>query len=217
MDILYLIVWFLIHCFTAFLLAYSNDNVKLWKSNNEIRLKEPSLYDLDLYDMLKVHRYVEDIIKPSHHYFVLRSTIEKQNKDDSRYGAAIILQASSLLFVIKYMREVFPLLNYFTASVISVIACGIGCLIVSIVYQKSHFSIANFDYNEQDLRNSFVYDESEYPLISEETAFNNFVINKHYHYLLSIESAVWFRSTIKKTLYALSAIIYILFFFRYPN
>jgi hypothetical protein len=63
----------------------------------------------------------------------------------------------------------------------------------------------------------FVYDESEHPLISEETAFNNFVINKHYKYLLSIESTVWRRATIRKILSALAAIIYVLFFMQYPD
>lgn len=217
MDVLYLIIWLLVHLFTAFLCSYSLDSAKIWKGNKEIRLKKPSLYDLDLADLLKVHRYVEDIIKPSHHYFVLRNTIESQNKEDSGCGTLIILQASSLLFVIKYMREVFPLLNYFTASVLSVIVCVIGFLIVSMIYQKSNFSIAKFNYDEQDLKKEFVYDESEYPLISEETALNNFVINKHYQYLLSIESTIWHRATIRKILSALATIIYILFFMQYPD
>ena len=190
MDVLYLIIWFLVHLFTAFLCLYSNVSVKIWKNNKEIRLKEPSLYDLDLANLLKVHSYVEIIIKPSHHYFVLRNTIEAKTKDNSGYGSQFILQAASLLFVIKYMREVFPLLNYFTASVLSAIVCVVGYLIVSMIYQKSNFSIAKFNYDEQDLKKEFVYDESEYPLINEETAFNNFVINKHYQYLLSIESTV---------------------------
>ena len=217
MDILYLIIWILVHLFTAFLCSYSNDSIKIWKDNKEIRLKEPSLYDLDLADLLKAHIYVEDIIKTSHHYFVLRNTIETQNKDNAGYGTQIILQASSLLFVIKYMREVFPLLNYFTASVISITVCVVGCLIVFMVYQKSNFSIANFNHGEQDLENEFVYDESKYPLISEDTAFNNFVINKHYHYLLSIESTIWHRATIRKILSALATIIYVLFFMQYPD
>ena len=216
MDILYLIIWFLVHLLTAFLCSYSLDSVKIWK-DKEIRLKEPSLYDLDLSDLLKVHSYVENIIKPSHHYFVLRNTIEAKTKDNSGYGSQFILQASSLLFVIKYMREAFPLLNYFVASVISVIVCVVGYLIVSMVYQKSNFSIAKFNYGEQDLKNEFVYDESEYSLISKDAAFNNFVINKHYRYLLSIEGTVWHRATIRKILFALAAIIYVLFFMQYPN
>lgn len=217
MDILYLIFWILVHFFTAFLFLYSFDSAKLWKSNKEIRLKEPSLYDLDFANLLKVHSYVENIIKPSHHYFVLRNTIEAQSKDDSGFGTLIILQASSFLFIFKYMREVFPLLNYFASSVISVIICVVGYLIVSMVYQKCNFSIKKFNCDEQDLKKEFVYDESKYPLINEETAFNNFVINKHYQYLLSIESTLWHRATIKKILSALATIIYILFFMQYPD
>jgi hypothetical protein len=217
MDILYLIIWILVHLFTAFLCSYSNDSIKIWKDNKEIRLKEPSLYDLDLADLLKAHSYVEDIIKTSHHYFVLRNTIEAQSKNYSGYGTQFIVQVSSLLFIIKYMREIFSSLNYFTVSVISIIICVVGYLIVSMVYQKSNFSIAKFNYDEQELKNEFVYDESEYPLISEETAFNNFVINKHYHYLLSIEGTVWHRATIRKILSALATIIYVLFFMQYPD
>lgn len=217
MDILYLIVWILVHLFTAFLCFYSLESVKFWKDNKEIRLKEPSLYDLDLADLLKVHRYVEDIIKPSHHYFVLRNTIESQSKDDSGGISLILLQGSSLLFIVKYIRKIFSLSNYFVASVISVIVCGVGCIIVSIVYQKFNFHIKKFNYDEQDLKNEFVYDESKYPLITEETAFNNFVIKKHYQYLLSIENTVWHRATIKKILSVLATIIYILFFMQYPD
>ena len=71
--------------------------------------------------------------------------------------------------------------------------------------------LEDYHCTKEDLKNIFVYDESQYPLIDENTAFNNFAMKDHYFYLLSIENKVYWRNVIRKLLFVLGFFLIFLY------
>lgn len=226
MTILWFIVALAAHFFIAFILMHCFDSAQIWKNDNEINLYKPSIYDLedcDTEQMARIDNYVENVIKPAHHYFILRKRIEmcQENSGCSNELSGIILQLFSLFFVIKSAMKAFPNDKFFQLSDIlyiiiivaaALVICCSGCYITRRIYNKK-FALENYQFNERELKQEFVYDADEYN-ISENRAFQNYVIMNHYRYLLFIESDVQFRYVIRRIILGISAILYFLFFFR---
>lgn len=224
MNILWLIISIVVHFFIAFVLMYCCDNAEIWKDGKEIKICKPSVNNLKSLDnVYYVNKYVENVIQPSHHYFILRNTIKayQGNEGCSNELAGIVLQVFSLLFIMRNAVQVFPnkylhkALYLIIIGVVCLAVCCLGCYIIRKVYKK-HFALRSFCYSREDLKQRFVYDDTEHD-ISEEDAFNNYVIMCHYNYLLSIEDTVIFRKNIMKVITWASTIIYILFFMRTPD
>lgn len=215
MDVLYLIIWLLVHLFTAFLCSYSLDSVEIWKDGKEISLTKPSVRDLEsLDDKYKVNNYVEKVIKPLDRYFILRSKICDNTDKGLGCIVAFTVQGISLKCMTEQLCSIFLSLNYlpkglnyFFAFVVSLIVCSIGCYIMWKIYRKKRCGLEDYRYSKEDLKNIFVYDKARYPLIDESTAFNNFAMNDHYFYLCSIETTVHFRYVVRKLLFVLGFVL----------
>lgn len=222
MDIVWLLISLAVHFFMTFVLMYCCDSAEIWKDGRAIQIHKPSIYNLkNLDDKHDVNKYIEDVIKPSHHYSVLKKKIsETDGGIDSGTGCLIsmVLQGFSFLLILKNALKVFPMgklpqaLYYIIVVIICVAICGLGYYIIKKLYNK-HLAIEEFRYNREDLERTFVYDDTEFD-ISEEDAFNNYVLMCHYRYLSSIEDTVVFRKNILKVMSWVSTIIYILFFMR---
>ena len=214
-----LIVSVVVHLILAFILMYCSDNAKMWKDGT-IYVENPSVYNLKkLEDKHKVNEYVERVIKPSHHYFILKKSIESHNDADGL--SCVILQAFSFLLIVRNVSKKFPnqtlpkILYLIIVIAICLAVCCLGCYLVWMLYKKC-FAIDSFRYSREDLEKQFVYDGDGFD-ISEEDAFNNYIIMCHYEYLRSIEDTVIFRKCIMKVITWVSTIIYILFFWKEPN
>lgn len=224
MTILWLIISVAAHFFTAFILMYCHDDALLWKEGKEIKLHKPSILDLEtLEDKYMADKYVKEIIQPSHHYFILKREIDICQENDGCTNELVggVLQVFSFLFIMRNVSKVFPneylhkTLYTIIIGVVCLVVCCLGCYIIRQLYNK-HLALGGFMYTREDLENIFVYDETEFN-ISGEDAFNNYVILRHYNYLLNIEDSVKFRAAIKKVVNGLSAIIYFLFFMQVPE
>ena len=237
MTVLWLIISFALHFVIAFALMYCCDKVDIgkWNDGKEIEVYKPSIHnlrflnllvlaeDVYMFDKYKLDNYVEKVLKPSHHYFLLKNdlSVYQENEGCVNELSAIVLQVFSLGFIVSNVTKAFPnesmpkLLYGVIIIVVCLAICCTGCYILWKLY-KNRLALDTFYFSKESLRERFYYDESEYD-VSEEDAFNNFVIEYHYSYLLSIEDSVIFRKNIMKILSALSAIIYFLFFMQIPT
>ncbi len=221
MEIFLLIIAIVAHLLTALLLMYSCDTAELWKDNVEIPLRQPSIHDLNnSADKYSINEYVKEIVCPSYYYFILKREIEEL-QEDRAVLAGITLQAFSFIFILKCATKVIPnhdlsksLYGILIIS-LSLIVCCLGCYIIYKLYNK-HCSIRNFSISIEELKKQFHYDKNGFD-ISEEDAFNNFIIYHHHNYLRFIEDSVRRRNGIKKILVKIGIIVYFLFFFHAPD
>lgn len=219
--ILELITSLVIHFIMSYVLIYCSDNAKIWKNDKEISVCKPSIYDLpDTSDKHIVNEYIEKVINPAHHYFILRKNIESKQDSTETWLVRIILHLFSLFFVISKSTEVFPNLHLpkFLYLIIVTLAClcvcWLGCYFIYLFY-KRNFAIRGYNLSQEDIVKLFVYNKEHG--FTQKVALNNYTIMLHYSYLRSIESSVMFRHTMLKMLSCVAAIIYFLCFMQTPN
>lgn len=214
------ILLFAIHFFLAFIFMYCNDKAKIWADGREIYLRSPSITDLNsLDDKYMVDKYVKEVIAPYHYYFEIRNKIIKC-QEDSCGLTGLVVQGLSLVFIIKNTQKLIPNENMsnFLYIVLIITAClticCLGCYILWKLYKKSNLCLDlyndRFNYSREELEQRFVYNEKEFN-ISREDAFNNYALEKHYHYLHLIEDSVATREKIRDILEVVAGIIYLLF------
>lgn len=235
MNIIILIAFFLLHFATAFLLNYAFDTPQLWKNRDDIFIRPPSLDDLsDGFDYLSdmifsphqysqfrktQNEYTDKIIRISHHYFLLKSTIEKSiyNESGEEFLSWLILQISSLLLILNQINNVFEHTTIWLWRVLSILLCIAGCIVITWIYNKK-FQVKSFQFARADLidMHNKIKGENSFP-VSEETDFNNFVLKHHYKYLTTINHDITLRYYVKRGLIYLSGFIYLFFFMRLPD
>lgn len=217
MNIFWLIIAIVAYFFISFILMYCTDRAKLWENYEEPFLHQPSIYDLkDTTDKYLINKYVKEVVCPSYNYFILKGEIKKIQEADSADSLVyLFFQLLSLAVSVFCAIKAFPNDSPFAIGVATIVICFLGYYVLSKIYDK-YFSIAHFNTSIKDLKQDFIYDEKEYA-ISEEDAFNNYVISIHYRYLCNIEETVRFRKSILKIISGIATIIYLLFFFRVPD
>ena len=227
MTIFNFILSLAIYLFVAFVLMYCTDEAHIWKDNREIRLKKPSIHDLEgIEDKYILNKYIENTLIPAHNYFALKSRIDKIQDKDSTEGCltTITLEIFSFLFVVRSAANMIPNGKFFDIPkvlytillfAITLGLCILGRYLIKILYTNK-FMILSFGLDIEDLRNGFVSEESEFGL-DEEKQFNNYVILRHYHYLLFIEDTVQFRHSVYKIFSVVAGIVYFLFFMQIPD
>lgn len=212
----WLIFSYVIHFFTAFVLMYSCDNAKLWKSKDKynISLFKPTVLNLNSENKYDINDYVSKVVCPSYHYFLLEKEIA-EHQDHDGLLPSLVIQAFSLIFIVLNTRKNFPFANNLIIILLTLVICCFGCFIIYKLYDR-FLSIEDFEYSIDDLKQMFKYQKNEFKL-DEETAFNNYVISEHYRYLLCISDSVRLRKSILRIVMAIAAIIYFLFFMSSPD
>lgn len=246
MKIVFIILAFAIHFLTMFLVLYCFDEPEIEK-RFPFKIKKPSLYDLDfikntefrfvdkredkityeLYELVSHHfkqleSYSQNVIADSHKYFSLKSDVSYSEDLNGAFSKPTLL-ISSYILVFLSTRKLFDFSLVIIALCV-LLLCVLGDIIIYKIY-RCKLSIPKFEYNESTLKEHFSrsydvnYDRfhDAYYDISPETAYNNYLLEKHYHYLSSIEETIIFRSSLRKILVALSIGIYVLFFWQIPQ
>jgi hypothetical protein len=190
---------------------YSCDKAQLWKPKDKdnVFLYKPTVLDIDSKDKYEIHEYVQKVVSPSYHYFLLEKEI-KVRQDQDELLPCLVIQAFSLFFVIQNTRRLFPFANDLIIILSTLAICCLGCFIIYKLYER-FFAIEDFEYSIDDLKNMFKYQKNEFKL-DEEKAFNNYVISEHYRYLSCISDSVIIRKSILRIVMGAAAIIYFLFF-----
>ena len=231
MEIFIAVLAYLLHCFTAFALIYSCDKAKIWGDGEEPKLRMPSLSDLEEKELLVfdkndsdeeweykqraneiIHRnnnqqrqeYIEKVISPAHHYFLLKSEIQWYQSDcDEGFFRGFFLQLFSLMLITQMLFKGEIIDSWLLALLFSFVICFVGCSAIGLVYKKywrcQGLRIKDFDYKRY------------------KDCSNNSLIHNHYEYLKSIKRTVYFRESVRKILFNASFIIYVLFFFTIPE
>lgn len=198
MEIYITIFSYLFYCFICFAFVYSGETVSVWSDDDSRQLcyfdlvkEEVSrLKELDEFSL----RYcIEDKIGPKYHYYLLAKEIEEYQYDDCEYGFEYLVLP---LFFSMIIALLFIKMELFVSSLVCfLIAVAINILtfiVIGLLYEKcTHFKIMRFwgvDYSDQ-----------------------------HYEYLKSIRDTVIFRRSIRKILHAASVVVYLLFFFKFPE
>lgn len=193
----------LLNYFTAFAFIYSTDKAKIWGdlNNDDIPdLKMPGTAEVDTENMHELQKHIETVITPAALYFSLYNDINRLQKNcDESFINALLVQLISLVSLARCLMS-FEIINEWLISlIVSVGACSFGCFIIYKIYHHSPLRILHF-------RNT----------IRENTDSND-IIKIHYAYLRSIKETVWFRYSLRKVLFFISMIVYLLFFFLLPN
>lgn len=176
----------ILHFVTALLLIYCCDP---WSAECGVSLHKPSVLDLNEFNRQNASEYVEEVVGPAYQYFLLKKELSEFEKNDGGCGGwivGIVTQCATFHYAfLRLLRlncnvpeefQFFGLLFF----------C---CLVCFILYKvlKPRFSIPPFPYTESDLKERFA---NNYYKISDQNAFNNFVIAKHYNYLWSVREKV---------------------------
>ena len=221
MEIIYFVISILANFIISGLLIYCSDEFRFkWKDNTKVSLRMPRVDDLAATaDRYQISNYVEKVINPAHHYFLLKEEIENYKSTDGCVSF-IILQASSLLLVYSCFNEAFDGFLSSCSWIVKVLIyisifamCALICFIIYKVYYAKFAIVSSYN-TEKNLRGSFEYREKNIFAISEDAEWNNFLLSKHYQDVLRNIEDTRFRRNLTKVLYGLSAILYILFFMR---
>ncbi len=219
MNLFWVFLWFVIHCLTYALQKYCNDGPHF--SRGQVSgLRMPSIYDLEeSTDRYTTDKYVKKVICPSHNYFILEKKLLPDS--DSGFLAQLILQSGSFICILR------SLFNYLNAQgvynnnkivwiiftiVVPLVACILFRYGIHLLY-KATLSVPEYSYSQDWLHEHFQHLDRDFP-VSEARAFQNFVINEYYDYLLMIESTMSKRKVLSGFINTVATIIYVLFFFR---
>lgn len=230
MEITIVILGYLLHCFTAFALMFSCDKAKIWGDTEEPKLHMPRLADLQEEERLKFDKndteeewdrkqrtndsidwrsgmerqeYVEKVISPAYHYFMLKGEIEGlQSNCDDGFFPGLTLQLFSLLLIVQSLNRMEIFNSWIISLFVATVVCSVSCFIISWLYKN------RWRYTVMEIED-FAYDYCDWS--------NNYIIEKHYEYLYSIKNTVYFRHAVRKILFDASWWIYLLFFFRVPE
>jgi len=218
---LLVIVTFLLHCAVCFLLHYCCDTAKIWANDDQPDIHMPKLTDLGSgASVREMQKYTEEIISPTYHYFMMKRKIESYLEVESftvKLSKAVLLLSTSLLFAsaleeLKFLE---------TQWLYIVIALSIGVLsyyLTLIIYKKTSLPLLSFNYSIDRLKEDGIH-YSKYNtkfIVCEDKAINNYIIIQHNEYLRSIYDTIIFRSSLRKVLFAISAVVYFLCFMRIP-
>lgn len=191
------------NCFTAFAFIYSGDKAKIWGDLNTDDipdLKMPKVSESDAENMHELQKHIETVITPAALYFSLYNDINRLQKNcDDSFIYALFVQLISLTSLARCLMSFEIIKEWVISLIVSVVACSIGCFIIYKIYHHSPLRISHFR-----------------STIRENTDSND-LIKIHYAYLHSIKETVWFRYSLRKVLFVISIIVYLLFFFSLPN
>lgn len=217
MDILKLIISLVVHFTSAFVFMYLCDfpEVVKWRGSGTIKVKMPSVYDLNTTDDVhEVNDYIKKIVNPAYHYFILRKDL---NIDEGCFNlvVSVIVQIITLCVVGTNVTKVFPRQSmpetlYTVLVIASTIA--VACLGSFILYKryKSRYAIKRYSYSESDLTKKFKHYNEQFD-INEEASLNNFILIQHYNYLCSIEKSLRQRQIIMRAVTGIFGAIIVFF------
>ena len=236
LNMLWIVLVFIIHCVTAFVLSYCFDTAKLWKDDEEPSIRMPSIYDLpDDCDRYTMEKYINKQIIPAHNYFSLKSEIKgMQNYEHESIVVYLVVHTVSTL-LIGFSLFKMDIMPKFLCVALPLVVCVAASFLENLIYKKSKFVICSNrrnatslkkEYDEWKERNNRVIEQQNREHldlrftgfeIDEEDDLNNFVISEHCYYLKVIHNTVKRRYYVRKCITFICGAIYILFIMRVPD
>ena len=212
----------LLNLATSFLLMYAFDEPKIWKNEEDrSRLWEPKISHLLSSDKLKtldhvgrelkISHYVEHVICPSYYYFVLRDETFPEKYGGS-WITCLTFQFPTLFSAFFCLSESGLIGTDIICAIIVIASCSAGSFVLYKIYNKT-LKIRDFNKTIDELFDLFERDKGCYDFdVPEKYAFNEFAINAHLSYLLSIKDTVRTRQVLKRYINFISLLLYALIF-----
>ena len=168
-----MIIAFVLHCVTAFVIDYVYDTPNVYGNNKEPKIHQPKLDDLlfeeivciseeDSYEEIdrknrtnlinsrwakhKSKEYVEKVINPAYNYFRILNNIKHyQAVSDFPYFGNFILRISTVLIIAFSLYMLESVESFFLCLIISIIPCGISAWMVHLWYKHSSYTVPLFN------------------------------------------------------------------------
>ena len=200
------IITLILHFALALLLMFVYEP---WNPNCPIDLGTPSLYDLKDFNKIDASNYARTIAV-AHCYFSLKNDLSWAESESEGCITGLLIQSFSITL------PFYKLLNLeFESDTMHALICflffpfcGAMYFIIHKLY-KNFLLVKPFGYTAEELREEFnrCNPHSSYEFIYEDTAFQNWVLEKHYNYLLSVKERTLLKKYIAKPLSVLAFII----------
>lgn len=206
---LQLIIGLAAHFAGAFLLMFAYDSGAVWCESESIRLRIPSVLDIDSSNIGLVDLYVKHEICPAYHYFVLRNDLTEKPERGS-FLTGVFFQIPSMIISLRGIMSL-PNMSRQAATPIIVASCVIGVFLVHLLYRRllkiERYSYGEFEFSKDvEHLSRFKREYGE----SLDAATNNLAIHRHLQYLMSIQDSLRMRKAVRKVLTVFAIIAYIL-------
>lgn len=222
MGIVLILIAVALSAIVELLLQYAYDTPELWESDPngdcDFKLSQPEISDIIEFtaenEKDKLSAYVRQAICPSYYYFILRreieSTLPSYSSEAFTLRPFILLPLILTAFRGCYRASVTE--SEFLLWVLALALCVVPCVIVAAIYKRSRLKPNSFGYSKsQIVEKHFDHvKEHKYFPVSDDAAMNNYIIEWHLRYLLSIRDTVRRRSLIRGILSTIGIIAYIL-------
>lgn len=204
------IITLILHFSSALLLMFVYEP---WDPNCPINLRTPSLHDLKDFNKTDASYYADCIIAPAHCYFSLKKDLSWRELESDGCFTGLFIQSFSIalpfykLLALEFESDTIHAL----LCLLLFPFCGVMCFIIHKLYKK-FLCVKPFGYTAKELRDEFkrYNPNSSAEYISEDIAFQNWVLEKHYNYLLSVKERTLLKKYIAKVLSVVAFIILIL-------
>ena len=222
MELLCFIVSIIANFIVSALLIYCFDGYEFkWKDGKKVSVRMPRVNDLgDAADKYQISKYVDEVINPAYHYFLLEEEFNKYESGHKIFSW-IMLESASLLLTFRCFKNAFKEQLFDCDSlmrvmlyVLIVAVCALAYFVIYKVYMAK-FAIDRIYCTEEGLRGSFEHRKQTEFDIDETTEWNNFLLKEHYKDVLLNVEGVRSREYVSKALYGLAAAMYVLFFISF--
>ena len=213
MNLLLAALFWILHGATAFLSAYSNDEVlDKFPHDDFQKLHAPDLYDIREAKEHEKWNYARNEIALSAYFFgVLNDFNRDLKKNPPSIPTAIVLQIPTMCMCIRYFRaaELFP--SAWIATAVCVIACLLmDALAVTLYNHRFKLPEFNVAYWKKQIDEGNIAGRWDYE-ISEYDAVNNLLIHAHLSYLNEVKVPQVRRRIIRKFLGGIAFALVFLF------
>ncbi|MEE0785848.1 MAG: hypothetical protein U0M10_07855 [Oscillospiraceae bacterium] len=217
MYVLSLLLLLLLNMLIVFSLAYCGDELDLWLDGKELTM--PRLEDVGSVDDDGKEKYIERVIAPAYCYFKLVNDLRERQKDIENTNLSwIVLDLVSAILMGRIILTWGVITSRLLVLLVTIAICALSNLVAFYVYEKSKLKLHNFCYScALDKETAKQADEIASFGISEETAENICMIRMHDAFLQKNKESIIFRASIRKILFVVGGIVYLLFFFRVPD
>lgn len=208
-----ILFWYALFCALCIAIEYVNDKPS-FTSGQVHDIKEPSVLDLmNNPSLYVINDYVNDVVLPARRFFYYEN--KYCNDRSSIYDLMhLFYLIVPIIFICKHLINMFSMLQSIIFIVVCLFFCFLTARVISSVYKRC-FRLEPFVKSENELRKDFSRYNESFP-ISENTSFNNYVIERYLWYYHSISNRASRRVIFEKHFNGALAIIYFLFFYTSP-
>lgn len=212
------VVAFGLYLLSAFLWMYCSDELPDFNQIiDHLNLARPKISDLNNPAEQELSKYVEQVICPAYHYFVLRDQIKKSTlHDSSPFWAGLALHSGFAFVLVRMLLRVGFTDSILLCTALVIVACVLGSWLLSILYKKK-LQLKPFTYTREEIQSQVEWFDSREFDIDNNTEVNNCLIDLHCRYLMNNQKRVLTRAVVRDIMSGVACIVYLIVILPYYN